>query len=87
MKRSGTSRRPHVVPSQRRDVGSTNTTFHKQQRRNVATSRCGNVATLVRDLPSIIKSSKSSELEASGGVRTRAQNSRAAATPTSKKCP
>ena len=33
------SRRPHVVTSQRRDVGSTNTTVNKQRRRDVATSR------------------------------------------------
>ena len=36
---AGTSRRPHVVMSQRLDVGSTNIKVNKRQRRDVATSR------------------------------------------------
>ena len=113
------SRRPHVVTSQRHDVGSTNTGVNKQkrhdvstsrrlnvatsqrrdvstsrrlnvatsQRRDVSTSRRLNVATSARDLPSIIKSTKGSELEASGNVRPRARKSRAAATLITKKSP
>ena len=57
------------------------------QRRDVSTSRRCNVATSARNLPSIIKSKKGSEYEASGGVRPRARKSRAAATPISKKSP
>ena len=103
MKRSGTSQRPNVTKSPRRAVPTSRRWVNQcnmpqaatsrrgniatSQRCDVATSRLLNVATSVRDFTSIIKSSKSSELEASGGVRTRARNSRAAATPTSKKCP
>ena len=77
-----TSRRPHVVtsPTSRRWVN------HYKSQQAVTSRRC-NVATLAQDLPSIIKSIRGSELEASGGVRTRAQKSRAAATPISKKSP
>ena len=35
---TGTSRRPHVVTSQRRDVGSTNIKVNKRQRRDVSAS-------------------------------------------------
>ena len=35
---AGTSRRPHVVTSQRRDVGSTNIKVNKRQRRDISTS-------------------------------------------------
>ena len=56
-------------------------------RRDVSTSRRCNVAMSARDMLSIIKSTKGSEIEAWGGVRTRARKSRAAATLTSKKCP
>ena len=42
-----TSRRLHVVTSQRRDVGSTTMQVNKQQRRDVSTSRRLNVATSV----------------------------------------
>ena len=87
MKRSGTSRCPNVTTSPRRAVPTSRHWVNQYNIPQAATSRRGKVATLVRDLPSIIKSSKSLELEASGGVRTRAWNSRAAATPTSKKCP
>ena len=46
MKMSGTSRRPHVVMSQRRDVGSTSGIVATSQRRDVSTSRRCNVVTL-----------------------------------------
>ena len=50
-------------------------------KRSGETSRCQ------REIcPPSLKAAKGSELEASGGVRTRARNSRAAVTPTSKKC-
>ena len=55
-----TSRRPHVVTSQHRNVGST---IQESTSSNVATSRRCNVTTSARDLPSIIKSTKGSELE------------------------
>ena len=45
---AGTSRRPHVVMSQRRDVGSTNIKVNKRQRRDVSTSRRLNIATSQR---------------------------------------
>ena len=48
MKGSATSRRPHVVTFQRRDVGSTNTEVNNQKRRDVSTLRRLNVATLQR---------------------------------------
>ena len=57
------------------------------------TSRSLNVATLQRrDVStssafSALKANGGANLEASGGIRTRARNSRAAATSTSKKCP
>ena len=46
MKRSATSRRPHVVTFQRRDVGSTDTEVNNQKRRNISASRRLNVVTL-----------------------------------------
>ena len=49
-----TSRCPHFVTFQRRDVGSTNTEVNNQKRRNVSTSRHLNVATSARDLHLII---------------------------------
>ena len=70
-----TSRRPNVATSPRHDVGSTTMQVNKRQRRDVSTSRSCNVATSARDLPSIIKSKRGSELEASGNVRTRARKS------------
>ena len=45
---AGTSRRPHVVMSQRRDVGSTNIKVNKRQRRDVSTSRRLNISTSQR---------------------------------------
>ena len=98
MKRSRASRRSNVATSPRRDVLTSRRWVNKyssqqvatSRRGNVATSRRGNVATSRRQreiFPPSLKAAKGSELEASGGVRTRAQNSRAAATPTWKKCP
>ena len=57
IKLAGTSRRPHVVTSQRRDVGSTNVEVNKQQHRDVATSRCQRDSCL-----SIIKSKKGTRI-------------------------
>ena len=98
MKMSGTSRRFNVATSPLRDVPtsrrwgqllcrSTSGNVATSQRRDVSTSRRCNVATSARDLPSIIKSKRGSELEVSGDVRTRARKSRAAATPISKNSP
>ena len=96
MKVAGASRRSNVAMSPRRDVSTSRRWVHQynsqqavtSRRRNVATSQRHNVATSARDFPSIIKSSKGSEFkEDGGGVQTRAWNSRAAATPTSKKSP
>ena len=56
-----TSRRPHVVTSQRRDVGSTNVQVNKRQRRDVSTSSAF----------SALKANGGADLEASGGVQTR----------------
>ena len=82
------SRRSNVATSPRRDVSTSRRWVNQYNSQQAVTSRRGNVATSARDFPSIIKSSKGSELERkSGGVRMRARNSRAAATPTSKKCP
>ena len=66
----------NVATSQRRDVGSTNVQVNKRQRRDVSTSSAF----------SALKASGGADLESSGGVRTRARNSRAGVTPTSKKC-
>ena len=90
MKRSGASRCSNVATSQHRDVGSTNTTVNKQQRRDVATSQRRDVETSRRQreiCPPSLKAAKGSEFGASGGVRKRARNSRAGVTPKSKKCP
>ena len=45
---AGTSRRPNIVTSQRRDVESTYKEVNKRQRRDAPTSRRSNVATLQR---------------------------------------
>ena len=90
MKRSRASRRSNVATSPRRDVLTSQRWVNKYSSQQVATSRRGNVATSRRQreiFPPLLKAAKGSELEASGGVRMRAQNSRAAATPTRKKCP
>ena len=98
MKRSGASRRPHVVTSPRRDLPTSRRWVNQYSSQQVATSRRRDVVTSQRRdvetsrrqheiCPPSLKAAKGSEFEASGGVRTRAQNSRAAATPTSKKCP
>ena len=82
-----------VNKRQRLDVGSTNVQVNKRQRRDVSTSQRLNVATLQhRDVStsyafSALKANGGADLEASGGVRTRARNSKAGVTPTSKKCP
>ena len=62
---AGTSRRPHVVTSQRRDVGSTNIKVNNRQRRDVSASSAF----------SSLKAKKGAELEVSGLVRTRARKS------------
>ena len=78
---AGTSRRPHVVTSQRRDVGSTNIKVNNRQRRNASTSRRLNVATSQRrdvsasSVFSSLKAKRGVEFEVSGIVRTRARKS------------
>ena len=59
---------------------------HYKSQQAVTSRRC-NVTTSARDLPSIIKSNRGSELKVSGDVRTRARKSRAATTSISKKSP
>ena len=62
---AGTSRRPHVVTSQLRDVGSTNIKVNKQQRRDVSAS----------SVFLSLKAKRDTEFEVSGIVRTRARKS------------
>ena len=82
MKRSGASRRSNVATSPRSDVPTSRRWLNQYSSQQVATSR------RQREIyPPSLKAAKGSEFEASGGVRTRARNSIAAATPTSKKCP
>ena len=64
MKMSGTSRRPHVATSPRRDVGSTTMQVNKKQRRDVHANA----------VFSSFKSKQEEELEVSGNVRTRDGN-------------
>ena len=64
---AGTSRRPHVVTSQRRDVGSTNIKVNKQQCRDISTLQRLNVATLQRR--DVSESSVFSSLKAKKGVQ------------------
>ena len=76
MKRSRASRRSNVATSPRREVPTSRrwvNQYSSQQvstsrRRDVSTSRRGNVTTSVRDLPSIIKSSKGFRI---GGIGRR----------------
>ena len=81
MKMPRTSRRPHFVTSQRRDVGSINIKVNKRQRRDVSTSRRLNVVTLQRrdvsasSVFSSLKAKRGAEFEVSGIVRTRARKS------------
>ena len=70
---AGTSRRPHVGTSQRRDVGSINIKVNKRQRRDVSTSRRCNVS--ANSVFSSLKAKRGAELEVSGIVRTRARKS------------
>ena len=75
---AGASRRSNVATFPRRDVSTSRrwvNQYNSQQavtsrRRNVATSQRRNVVTSVRDLPSIIKSSKGSEFKWGIGRRT-----------------
>ena len=60
-----TSRRPHVVTPQRRDVGSTNIKVNKLQCHDVSASSAS---------PSL-KAKRGLEFEASGIARTRARKS------------
>ena len=71
---AGTSRRPHVVKPQRRDVGSTNIKVNKQQRRDVSTSQRRDVSASSAS-PSL-KAKMGPEFEASGMIQTRAQKSK-----------
>ena len=98
MKRSGASRRSNVATSPRRDVPTSRRWVNQYSSQQVSTSRrryvaacqCPDVETSRHQreiFPPSLKAAKGSEFEGSGGVRMRARNSRAAATPTSKKCP
>ena len=86
----GTSRRPHVVTSQRRDVGSTNIKVKNRQRRdastlrrlNVATSRCQYEFCLL-----IIKSKKGCRFRGIENRTNQGTEIRAAVTSISKKSP
>ena len=62
---SPTSRRPHVMTSQRCDVGSTNIKVNKRQRRDVSAS----------SVFSSLKAKRGAEFEVSGIVQTRARKS------------
>ena len=76
MKRSGTSRRPNIATLGQLMCKSTSGNVATSQRRDVSTSSAF----------SALKASGGADLESSRGVRTRARNSRAGVTPTSKKC-
>ena len=58
---AGTSRRPHIVTSQRRDVGSIKLKVNKWQRRDASTSRRLNEFCLLS-----LKSKRGAEFEAWG---------------------
>ena len=64
---AGTSRRPYVVTSQRRDVGSTNIKVNKRQRRDVRAS----------SVFSSLKEKTGAEFEGSGDPRSRNVRTRA----------
>ena len=55
--------RPNVATSPRRDVPTSRRWVNQYNNQQAVTSRCRNVATSARDLPSIIKSSKGSEFK------------------------
>ena len=63
MKVAGASRRSNVATSPRRDVSMPRRWVNQYNNQQEVTSRRGNVSTSMRDLPSIIKSSKGSEFE------------------------
>ena len=60
---AGVSRRSNVATSPRLDVPTLRRWVNQYKSQQVVTSRCLSVATLARDLPSIIKSTKGSEFE------------------------
>ena len=64
---AGTSRRPHVVTSQRRDVGSTNIKVNKRQHRDISAS----------SVFSSLKAKRGAEVEVSGDRRSRNVRTRA----------
>ena len=72
MKMARALRRSNVVMSPRRDATTSRRWVNHYKSQQAVTSRRLNVATLARDLPSIIKSKMGSEFEVSGIVRTRA---------------
>ena len=93
-----TSRRPHVVTSQRRNIGSTNIKVNNMQRRDASTSRRLNVATSQRhDVATsrrqcefcllIIKSKKGCRFGGIGNRMNQGAEIRAAVTSISKKSP
>ena len=75
MKMDGASRRSNVATSPRRDATTSRRWVNHYKSQQAVTSRRLNVATSARDLPSIIKRKRGSELEASGNVWTRAWKS------------
>ena len=82
-----TSRRPHVVTSQRRDVGSTNIKVNKRQ---VATSQRRDVATSRRQCEFcllIIKSKKGCIIGGIGNLTNQGTEIKATMTSISKKSP
>ena len=81
----GTSRRPNVVTSQRRDVESTYKEVNKRQRRDVATSRRQRELFL-----SIIKRQRGTKFEGGSEIGNRTNQGaeiRATVTSISKKSP
>ena len=72
---AGTSRRPHVVTPQRRNVGSTNIKVNKRQRRDVSASSAS---------PSL-KAKRGPEFEASGDHTNEGTEIRAVVTLILKK--
>ena len=77
-----TSRRSNVATSPRRDVPTSQRWVNQYNSQKAVTSR------RQREIfPPSLKAVRVQNSRGSGGVRTRARNSRAAATPTSKKYP
>ena len=79
---AGTSRRPHIVTSQRRDVGSTNIKVNNRQRRDASTSRRQCEFCLL-----IIKRKKGCRFGGIGNRTNQGAEIRAAVTSISKKSP